>query len=429
MNIKTVKRQVKDISCLIVAYDVSKNKHDYYTQFDIGSDTTEVTGITSSQTDKVQEHFGEIQALADKHKFNFVKIVCEPTGGYEKVLMNQAREFGFYTECVNGEATHKAKVIESNDSGKNDKKDCRVIHMLATQGSTITCTNRPQKYKNLKLLNGKYEDLSLEGGRMKNRICSYRLELFPDLQLTPRQIYSKVGSCVISVYGLNPYTISQITWKAFEKKVTKLYGRKIGGSALTLLEKIYKDAKISALNINPEWYTDELESAFRDAYTRLLQIIELKEEYKIKMIDVLKQTNEYERLKDTPISDFMLSRLIAETGSWSDYDDISQLFRYGGMNLIEKQSGTYNGCLKLSKKGNSLMRKIMGQITFSTFIKKGALYADFYQKQKAKKGGFYGLACVMRKSLTMMFGLYKSNTEFNAERVFNQLAQPLAKTA
>ena len=68
MNIKTVKRQVKDISCLIVAYDVSKNKHDYYTQFDIGSDTTEVTGITSSQTDKVQEHFGEIQALADKHK-------------------------------------------------------------------------------------------------------------------------------------------------------------------------------------------------------------------------------------------------------------------------------------------------------------------------------------------------------------------------
>ena len=147
------------------------------------------------------------------------------------------------------------------------------------------------------------------------------------------------------------------------------------------------------------------------------------------MIDVLKQTNEYERLKDTPVIDFMLSRLIAETGSWSDYDDISQLFRYGGMNLIEKQSGTYNGCLKLSKKGNSLMRKIMGQITFSTFIKKGALYADFYQKQKAKKGGFYGLACVMRKSLTMMFGLYKSNTEFNAERVFNQLAQPLAKTA
>ena len=27
MNIKTVNRQVKDISCLIVAYDVSKNKH------------------------------------------------------------------------------------------------------------------------------------------------------------------------------------------------------------------------------------------------------------------------------------------------------------------------------------------------------------------------------------------------------------------
>ena len=34
-------------------------------------------------------------------------------------------------------ATSKAKVIESNDASKNDVKDARVIHMIATQGNTL----------------------------------------------------------------------------------------------------------------------------------------------------------------------------------------------------------------------------------------------------------------------------------------------------
>ena len=66
-----------------------------------------------------------MRSLAEQEGFHGVCVICEPTGGYEKLLLRKAREFGFFTEYVNGEATNKAKVIDSSNSGKNDQKDAR----------------------------------------------------------------------------------------------------------------------------------------------------------------------------------------------------------------------------------------------------------------------------------------------------------------
>ena len=52
-------------------------------------------------------------------------------------------------------------------------------------------------------------------------------------------------------------------------------------------------------------------------------------------------------------------------------------------------------------------------------IKKGALYHDFYIEKKENKQGFYALTCVIRKTLKMIFGVYKNNCGFNKARVFD----------
>jgi len=138
------------------------------------------------------------------------------------------------------------------------------------------------------------------------------------------------------------------------------------------------------------------------------------------MSALVEKTDEWQQVKNAPVTAFMFSRILAESGSWKGYPGIRQLMRYAGLNLREKQSGTYQGQVKLSKKGNSLMRKCLGQMVFSGLIKKNRLYGDFYRQKKAKRNGFYALTCVMRKVLRMLFGTYKSQAGFQGERVFDQ---------
>ena len=48
---------------------------------------------------------------------------------------------------------------------------------------------------------------------------------------------------------------------------------------------------------------------------------------------------------------FNLARLIGQTGPLGDFRSKRQLLRYAGMNLRERESGTYKGQTRLSKKG------------------------------------------------------------------------------
>jgi len=421
MKVTVVKEKVKSLNYLIVAYDVAKNKINYFSKFkNPKGDICQIEGIIVNRVKHLEQHFAQLRTIADENGFQGICLACEPTGGYEKKFLTMGRAGGFFTKYVSGEATHKAKVIESNDNSKNDKKDARIIHFLASQGKTLTCDERPGSYEQLQTLNNHYEDLSLDGTRVKNRINSIKELLFPDLSLESKQLYGKTVEAVVALYGLNPYKIANEKWNAFIKKVEKKIGHKVGSAGLDILETIHCDATANSFYLIAPEQSDEYEQELRFYYESYQKIAKRKEKYKEQMVNIFKETEEYERLKEIPVSLFMLTRVIATTGSLTNYKSINQLIRYSGLNLREKQSGKISGQLKISKKGNILMRKVLGQLVFSCLIKRGALYCDFYVKKKTNKNGIYALTCVMRKTLKMIFGVYKNNCGFKQDRVFNQ---------
>jgi transposase len=421
MKITIVKEEVKSLNYLIVAYDVSKAKLNYFSKFkNQTGDICEIEGEVINRVKRLQDHFSELRSIATNNDYQGVCIACEPTGGYEKKILQMGRRYGFFTKYVSGEATSKAKVIESNDAGKNDKKDARVIHFLAEQGKTLTCNGRTAVYEQLKILNGHYEDLSNQGANLKTHISAIQEQLFPDLNLASKQLYSNVVSAVILLYGLNPYKIAKEKWNKFVKKTEKITDRKICGSGLEILAEIHNNAVANAFYIMDTAQSDEYEQELRFYYKCYQEVAHRKEYYKKQMTDIFKTTEEYGKLKEVPVSLFLMSRLIASTGSLANYTSIKQLMRFGGLNLQERQSGKFRGQIRLSKKGNVLMRKILGQIAFSCLIKTGKLYHSFYAGKKEKRGGFYALTCTMRKALKMINGVFKNKGEFCTERVFKQ---------
>ena len=420
MKISSTKSEIKPVSQLISAYDVSKFKNNYYSNFESAGHNHTLESIVDNDPVSLREHFSSLKQVANEHGMTEVLVVCEPTGGYEKLLLKVARSFGFKTEYVSGEASSKYKVIETNDSGKNDIKDARVIFALAKAGKTLTCRDLPKEYQVLRRLSKAYERISLDIAHLKNTISTVIEEFFPGVKISASQIYSKTVTTVINLYGLNPYKISALSFNRFVKEVEKVLGKTCTKPQKSLLERIFK----SSVNFD---YKDTYEEVI-EADTLFLQslfkrydlLLEQKKRSKDKVLIAFEKTKEFKKFESIGTGLFSIARIISETGPLDSFSCIEQVIRYAGLNLIERQSGTYRGHVRVSKKGNSLLRKILGQLVFSSFIKKGSVYSDYYFKKKEQKGGFYALTCTMRKALKMLFGIHKSNQSFCLERVLDQ---------
>ena len=108
-----------------------------------------------------------------------------------------------------------------------------------------------------------------------------------------------------------------------------------------------------------------------------------------------------------------VATIIAETNGFVLFKNQRQLVSYAGYDVIENASGNHIGKTKISKKGNSHIRRILHMPAFSV-VKyeqhyKG-LYERVFDKTKIKMKGY---VAVQRKILILIFTLWKNDSEYN----------------
>lgn len=123
-------------------------------------------------------------ALTKAKKCGFGKcmMVCEPTNVYHFTLLRIASRLGYDTKQVSTEAVAKMRVIETNDAGKTDIKDPKVILTLAKIGKTQIHRKLNSTYQLLREWNQAYEDSEVAVVRAKCAIHPVLKKLFPDFQ-------------------------------------------------------------------------------------------------------------------------------------------------------------------------------------------------------------------------------------------------------
>ena len=83
-----------------------------------------------------------------------------------------------------------------------------------------------------------------------------------------------------------------------------------------------------------------------------------------------------------------------------------QLAAFFGLDVKARQSGTYQGQSKLSKRGKAFYRKVLFQLGWS-LKQHNPLYQEYYQKLKqAGKHYFTCLIAIARKFLRSFFQLF-----------------------
>lgn len=110
-----------------------------------------------------------------------------------------------------------------------------------------------------------------------------------------------------------------------------------------------------------------------------------------------------------------VAAIIAETNAFRDFNNVRQLTSYAGLDVVHNQSGNREGKTRISKKGNSHIRKAlyMAALVASRY---NEYFCNFKERlQLTKTNGKVILVAICRKLLILLFSLWKNNSTYNPD--------------
>ena len=110
-----------------------------------------------------------------------------------------------------------------------------------------------------------------------------------------------------------------------------------------------------------------------------------------------------------------VATIVAETNAFKLFNNTRQLVSYAGYDVVENQSGSHVGRTKISKKGNSHIRRILFMPAFTAVKKEpifNQLFTRVFERTKKKMKGY---VAVQRKLLVLIYTLWKNNEPYDRE--------------
>jgi transposase len=412
MKIVSLRAGVNASGHLVLSVDVSKTHLDCYVRL-----TDRYRRILNTSP-VVRAHLIELSRLARREDLAGVLVACEPSGGYERTLLETARSLGCRCVYVSGEQVAQLRKIESLDTGKTDVKDPRVIELAVRLGKTLRYRHLPPMYEELRLITGATNADEGARARTKQRIVTTTIGLFPGYDLGKDRFFSRTGRAVIDAYHLDPSAIVRGGRKRFERTMR----RHVAGVHAATLDKIYAQAEAAGTR------SSAARAVLKERIEYLMGDLD---RYNTRMASHRSRIENLGRaLQDdgllcrldedvSGLTLYNLARIAGEAGPFTDFHSRRALLRYAGLNLRERQSGQYRGRTRLSKKGRIMLRKAAAQATFP-LLRHDRLFGEMYGRKRA--GGMCAQkakVAVMRKFLIVVYAMTLSGRAFNAYRFTN----------
>jgi transposase len=114
------------------------------------------------------------------------------------------------------------------------------------------------------------------------------------------------------------------------------------------------------------------------------------------------------------VSILTIATIIAETNAFQFFENQRQLTSYAGYDVTERQSGKFVGQRRISKQGNSRIRKILFMPAFNVVRLKQEHFKNLFERVSDRTGlKMKGYVAVQRKILVMVFALWKKNEMYD----------------
>jgi len=398
------KTNMVKVGTLIVTVDIGMtNNHGYCTAADGRSSKTFKFENTRQGFDTLWS-----MVLASKATFecNEVIVGYESTGPYGEPLIHYLKQKPVTIVQVNPMHTKKMKEINDNSPLKTDSKDPRVIADIIRVGHALSVVVPEGDVAYLRRLNNVRERHVKERTALLNQLQQFVFLTFPEFTRVLKTIFSKTALYILKKYT-TPASIGSANLEELGEEMRRISRSKFRTRDA---EKLINFARTTV------GIQEGLQGLILDIQHVLIQL-EMLHGFIAAIENEMETT-----LKRIPYSRNLLSikgfgiatvaGLIGEIADFTKFTTQSEITKLAGLNIYEVSSGKRRGQRRISKRGRSLLRKVLYYAAIQTVRKNGIMH-DYYQKligRGMKK--IMALVAVARKLLRIIFAIVRDHSEF-----------------
>jgi len=302
--------------------------------------------------------------------------------------------------------TKKMKEINDNSPLKTDSKDPRVIADIIRVGHALSVVVPEGDVAYLRRLNNVRERHVKERTALLNQLQQFVFLTFPEFTRVLKTIFSKTALYILKKYT-TPASIGSANLEELGEEMRRISRSKFRTRDA---EKLINFARTTV------GIQEGLQGLILDIQHVLIQL-EMLHGFIAAIENEMETT-----LKRIPYSRNLLSikgfgiatvaGLIGEIADFTKFTTQSEITKLAGLNIYEVSSGKRRGQRRISKRGRSLLRKVLYYAAIQTVRKNGIMH-DYYQKligRGMKK--IMALVAVARKLLRIIFAIVRDHSEF-----------------
>ena len=129
------------------------------------------------------------------------------------------------------------------------------------------------------------------------------------------------------------------------------------------------------------------------------------------------------------VSFISAATVVGETLGFDSMNNAKQLTSYAGYDVVQRESGSFRGRTRISKRGNAHIRAVL-HMPSMTCVRCNPTLKQFYERLKpTKEKPIVALIAVQRKLLILMYTLWKNQSQYDPEYEIKKQQRRMAPAA
>jgi len=363
--------------------------------------------------DNTKEGFEKFwsMVIASKNRFGCDELLVgyESTGPYAEPLVHYLTNKQVKIVQVNPMHTKKMKEVNDNSPLKTDDKDPRVIADIIRLGRALTIVVPEGDAASLRRLNNARERHVGEQTALLNQLQQLVFLIFPEFKTVLQNMKGKTAQYILKRYS-TPERIGTLSKEALGEEMRKRsmgkFGIKDAESLIGLAREtvgIKEGLAGIAMDLRHILMQLEAEGRFISEIEAEMGAILERIPCSVKLLSI------------KGLGTVSVAGLIGEVGDFSKFSTQSEIMKLAGLDLYEISSGKRKGQRRISKRGRSLLRKILFYAAIQMIRKNGIMY-DYYARLTGRgMERMRALIAVSRKLLRIIHAIVRDNRDYVGE--------------
>lgn len=347
--------------------------------------------------------------MISKNRFKCSQVIVgyESTGPYGEPMLHYLAKKPVKVVQVNPMHTEKAKEISDNSPLKTDDKDPRVIADIIRWGHALSIVIPEGDAAYLRRLNNSRERHVRERTALVNQLQQLVFLLFPEFKKVMKDIKCKTPLYLLKKYP-TPEAISVLDKQLLGEEMRKRSRGKFKEQHADMLISLAKNTigireGVLGLSMDIQHILVQLEMLKN-------LIAEIEGEMGI-ALGRIPYSSKLLSIKGLGV--VSVAGIIGEIGDFKKFKTRSEIMKLAGLDLYEISSGKMKGQRRISKRGRSLIRKILYYTAIQTIRKNGIMH-DYYTRLTTRgMKKMVALVAVCRKLLGIIYAIVRDDSEYS----------------